>query len=65
MTYQHSANMDLRLPDPPEPHEHCEHVEPLISALRSLIDMVTDNRLHGPEIDEAVDAIARTEGAPS
>jgi hypothetical protein len=33
----------------------------LLEALRALLDMVTDNRLHGPEILKACDAIAKAE----
>ena len=34
----------------------------LLAAIRELLDMVTDNRTHGPEINRAVAAIAKAEG---
>ena len=34
----------------------------LLEALRNMIDMVTDNRTHGIEIDRAVEVIAKAEG---
>ena len=34
----------------------------LLEALRGMIDMATDNRTHGPEIDAACEAIAKAEG---
>jgi len=34
----------------------------LLDAVRALLDMATDNRTHGPEIEIAVKAIARAEG---
>jgi len=38
----------------------------LLAALRGLLDMVTDSRTHGPEIDEACDAIiAAAQGGPN
>ena len=38
-----------------------EEVERLRAAVESLLDMVTDNRTHGPEIDVAVEALDRAE----
>ena len=35
--------------------------EGMLNALRGLLDMVTDNRTHGPEIDAAVKAIDAAE----
>jgi hypothetical protein len=35
----------------------------LLEVCRALLDMVTDNRTHGPEIDKACQAIAKAEGA--
>ncbi len=32
-------------------------VPDLLAALAGLLDMVTDNRLHGPEVDRAADAL--------
>ena len=34
----------------------------LLQALRDLIDMTIDNRTHGPEIDQAIDAIKAAGG---
>ena len=34
----------------------------LVTALRGLLDMVTDNRVHGVELDAAVEALAHAEG---
>jgi len=34
----------------------------LLEACQGLLDMITDNRLHGPEVFFAADAIAAAEG---
>jgi hypothetical protein len=34
----------------------------LLEACRALLDMVTNNRTHGPEIDKACQVIAKAEG---
>jgi hypothetical protein len=36
----------------------------LLGACRGLLDMITDNRTHGPEIDTACAAIAKAEAIP-
>lgn len=38
------------------------NVASLLKALRSMLDMVTDNRTHGPEISTAIEAIVSAEG---
>ena len=40
----------------------CNSHADLLEACRGLIDMITDNRLHGPEVFFAADAIAAAEG---
>lgn len=34
----------------------------LLEAVRALLEMITDNRTHGKEIDQAVSAILKAEG---
>lgn len=49
MTYEYNTNTDLRLPGQPEPHDCCEHVKPLLSAL----GMVLSDYLNDYLIKEA------------
>lgn len=37
--------------------EHIHHEAMLTIALRDLLDMITDNRLHGPEVYRAVELL--------
>jgi hypothetical protein len=39
-----------------------ENAPKLLKALRDLLDMITDNRLHGPEVYAASEAIALADG---